>query len=69
MVMGMAARTDAMDRYWPYVDAFERGRFAGWVHFRDGDACWIWLGGIESDGGYTGSAATRSVSSLRTAGR
>ena len=51
--MDMAARDDALETYWPYVDAYERGRFAGSVYFRSGNECWIWLGGIESDGGYS----------------
>src|SRR5215207_9984433 len=51
--MDMAARNDALETYWPYVDSYERGRFAGRVYFRSGGECWIWLGGIESDGGYS----------------
>ena len=49
--MDMAARTDTLETHWPYVDAHERDRFAGSIHDRGGDECWIWLGGIESDGG------------------
>lgn len=67
--MDMAARNDALETYWPYVCADERARFAGSVYFRDGAECWIWLGGIESDGGYTSFPALHSASSRRTAGR
>ena len=52
-MVGMAARNVTRETYWPYVDAHERGRFAGSVYFRGDDGCWIWLGGIESDGGYS----------------
>ena len=42
-------RTEA----WPHVGPAERARFAGSVYVRPGDECWIWLGGLEPDGGYS----------------
>src|SRR3954447_14071252 len=52
-MMDTAERTLLLARNWPHADGHERARFAGRVYFRSGDACWIWLGGIEPDGGYT----------------
>ena len=47
------ARDRALEERWPFVESHERVRFAGSVYFRGGDECWIWCGGIESDGGYS----------------
>ena len=37
---------------WPYADQISRVRFARKVVPVGGDNCWIWIGAIESDGGY-----------------
>ena len=42
----------SLEAYWPFADPFERAPFASSVYVLSGDECWIWLGGIESDGGY-----------------
>lgn len=44
---------DRAEVWWTYVDPGERVRFAGSVYFRGGDECWLWLGGLEPDGGYS----------------
>ena len=38
---------------WPHATPAERERFASRVLFRGDDDCWIWTGGLESDGGYS----------------
>ncbi len=43
---------DARGGLWSYVDAQERARFSASVYRRGGVECWIWLGGLEPDGGY-----------------
>lgn len=37
---------------WAYADIDVVGRFQRCVYLGDADECWIWTGGIESDGGY-----------------
>lgn len=37
---------------WPYTDPATAAAFAGSVYAGDVDECWIWTGGLESQGGY-----------------
>lgn len=39
-------------RAWPHVDEVERDRFATRVFALADTGCWLWIGGIEPDGGY-----------------
>jgi len=52
-VTDVTAAGRTVESYWPFVDAYERAGFASRVYLGSGDECWIWMGGIESDGGYS----------------
>jgi hypothetical protein len=41
-----------IDPVWSHADTQARTRFAAKVFTGDIEACWIWTGGIEPDGGY-----------------
>ena len=44
--------TPATQRLWPYASSDIAAKFRRCVYLGGGDECWIWTGGIESDGGY-----------------
>ena len=60
---------ESLETYWPFVDPFERARFPPSVYVPSGDECWIWPGGVESDGGYGRFRARPSARSRRIGGR
>lgn len=51
-MLDMLADASTLDVVWRFAGARERARFAASVYRRGGDECWIWLGGLEPDGGY-----------------
>lgn len=48
----MMTAMSAPEDLWLHAPAGERDRFARYVFAGEADECWVWIGGLEPDGGY-----------------